>query len=401
MPKVLFLYSSPDDFVRLRLDKEHRALEGVLADLHVESSSIRQLHATTLADVLRVIQEEKFDVVHFSGHGSEDGIYLESDKGPGVLVSAELVVKVLTQSVHPIRAAVFMSCFSAEQGKSLLRIASHLVTVVGEADDAASICFSSAFYRNFFRTGSIESSFMAAVLALETSQFGALQPVLSRRGLVDGREIVQVFPMSGVDSLLVDITEAKTSIGELGIEYQEFLAILTRKIRIHRWIFVQPNDGLFLPIGPFFGQFSWSDGSDVIRCHRVVGIKEDVDEETATAWVSLVVSYNDRRSARYRAADGFPENRSQLAMACKQFSADFDHYFSDDQTAAVIRRVCPQEFKTCKAGLQTNLWMAQTKISEEDTKACIQYLETALSTLHDLVDAMASRILKAGPRSSR
>jgi hypothetical protein len=379
------------------LDKEHKAIERVIEARRVDPLSVRRLHASTLNDLLQAIQKERYDVVHFSGHGSEEGIYLEDEQtGHGELVSADKISKAMAQDT-PFTAALFVSCFSASMVAKVLPIAHYLITVVGEAGDTAAIRFVEAFYNEYFTSSSIEQSFDQGFKHVELNdETSLLKPVLSRRALATaGNRLVVQVPLSNrQDSLLIDMTEAEESIKQLGIAQQDLLYLLNRKIRVHRWIFDQPKERTFLPVGSYFGIFSWSDRRDVIRCHRVMAIRDTVDEDTCSIWASMVVQYNDLWAARYRREDSFPYDLRNLKQAVLKFKDVLAYFFYSDRSN-LIRNVCPKDFKAAQASINANLCMAEAKVHEEDAKSCIQYLEMALSTLHDVVDAFAAHVLRS------
>ena len=112
MEKILILYSNPADTDRIRLDKEHRAIDQVLAARDLPPDTVVRRHATTFNDLTTALAEAEFSIFHFSGHGSSDGIYLEgkSDESEK-LVTAERIAALLSKAQPHLKAAIFMCCF--------------------------------------------------------------------------------------------------------------------------------------------------------------------------------------------------------------------------------------------------------------------------------------------------
>src|SRR5574341_2448137 len=115
-PRILVFYSTPSNIPRLRLDIEHRAVEQVLRDLHVDSSLICRLHATTIDDLTRNLLERQYEIIQFSGHGNEEGFLLEDRNlaGKNMFVSAKEIAYILHETSPHLRVAIFMSCYSAD-----------------------------------------------------------------------------------------------------------------------------------------------------------------------------------------------------------------------------------------------------------------------------------------------
>ncbi len=83
MPRILVFYSNPSNSDRLRLDKEDRALDLILERRNIHKSLVHKRHATSVKDFARALRDEDYEIVQFSGHGSNEGIYLEKDQLDG------------------------------------------------------------------------------------------------------------------------------------------------------------------------------------------------------------------------------------------------------------------------------------------------------------------------------
>lgn len=393
MGKILILYSNPSDTERLRLDKEHRSLDEVLEDAHVSRDTIVRLHATRLQDLLNSLSAADYEIVQFSSHGSSLGFFLESDSDSGgsTLVSAEQVANLLNQTQPNLRAAIFLACFSADAIPHLIKAAPFIITVSEGADDDASIRFIRWFYKQYFRSHSIERSFFYAQQMSRN-----LNSVLTRRALQETMNefLVPVIPTGNHigDCYLVDIREIYEDIQNLGVPKEDFLEILSRKIRVHNRIFDVPNQRVTLPIEKFFGVFSWENAVDVIKCHKLYRIKPEVDEDTCKVWADLMVIYNDSITLRYRLLNSNEIGTEKDFLTALRKYRTVHKYIANHEVVAILRKNVFEHYRITKALINANLDMAETKISEEDYQSAIIYMETVLSSLHDLVDALSRHI---------
>lgn len=110
MNNILILYSNPSDTTRIRLDKEHRAIDQVISKSGINPNILFRCHATSIEDIVHILSNTNFDVIHFSGHGSNNGIYLEKTKEnkSELFVSKELA-ELLKNTQPRLTLAIFMS----------------------------------------------------------------------------------------------------------------------------------------------------------------------------------------------------------------------------------------------------------------------------------------------------
>ncbi|MCI5163965.1 MAG: CHAT domain-containing protein, partial [Candidatus Electrothrix sp. AX5] len=147
---VLVIFSCPKDQARLRLDREHRYLQKII-DLKDAQEKVRILQATTLNDIIEAVSHADLRVIHFSGHGSSESIYIEksasSEKGEELDVNT--LSAILQEHCPRLEALILSSCYSADGVNSLIQSASKIIAVEGEAGDEAAIEFSKQFYEHY------------------------------------------------------------------------------------------------------------------------------------------------------------------------------------------------------------------------------------------------------------
>jgi hypothetical protein len=395
-PKILILYSSPGDMPRLRIDKEHRAVDQALQKAGFDPTLIRRMHAVSVDDLAEAVQDGGFEVVQFSGHGSEEGIFLENRQlAAPELVDASRLAAILRSASPGLRVLLLLSCFSSSTLGELASSAPFIITVSGSASDAACLEFVSIFYQSYLKSSSITGAFQSACNMVEYLGYGKkLDPVLSRRATIDGRDVALCAMAMGNEGLLVDLSQVEDQIARLDVPRERFLSLLSRKIRIHRWIFDQPSERTLLSLGPYFGEFSWQSIDDPIVCRRILRVKTETDERTCETWASLLVGYNDVSAKRYRRAPNpaSPELEPSLKSALESLYRLFEGYLVEPKEAAILRRVTPEQFKLAKSLVQANLRQADVALSREELPQVVSYVEAALTALHDLVDALTEAL---------
>lgn len=397
-PRVLILYSSPTDQIRLRVDKEHRAIDAVLREHGFPDHLVRRAHATTVADVRKALREDNFDIVQFSGHGSKEGIILEREDFEGsVVLEPTKLSAVIRDALPDLQAMLLLSCYSAEAIPALIEIAPFLVTVHGEADDDGAIEFISTFYSEFFRFNSIESAFSAGLNQLVLlGKAEDTKPILSRRASVRNGFLIQAFVDVRADSILIDLSDVEGDLAYLPFPREDFLSILLRKMRLHGWIFRYPRENAVISMGLIFGLFSWQNARDVVRCHRLMRLRADVDEKACASWVSLLVAYNDLYSHRYRTLPepAAPENSTVLdkALRSTRYIADV---FLTGTRAEHLRQYAPEQFRVTFVNTYASLDNGEFGFVRSDYAAVIRHLEESLSAIHDLVSALAQRLTQS------
>ncbi len=80
--RVLFLAANPADTTRLRLDREIQAIGRALqaSGLH-DRFELQQSWAVGPAEIQDSLLRYRPDIVHFSGHGEEEGLVFEPSSG--------------------------------------------------------------------------------------------------------------------------------------------------------------------------------------------------------------------------------------------------------------------------------------------------------------------------------
>lgn len=396
-PKILIAYSNPPDTRRLRLGDEHRRVDEALRDARLDESLVRRIHASSLDDLCRELRSHPLEIVQFSGHGSPDGIALHGDAhGGSTTLSAAIAGEILRDTCPNLRAALFLACYSGENLRHLSVAAPFLISVYGKADDLACLEFAGEFYKQYFATDSIQQAFSTATLVVE-AKGRDLGAVLTRRAAVERTGPLLVAFPGLQDSILVDIAPAAEDIRNLGITQDQFMQLISRKLRVHLRVFRSPSDRTVLSLGRYFVMLAWENAHDVVECQRVLRIRDDVDQVTFDAWASVSARYNDRRVDRYRTEVDpvAPEMERHLKLAVDEYHRIADSFFGRRKIAQALRSAAPEQFKLSRGLVRAYLEICDAKLHQGDLAAVVENLELMLSAIHNLLDDVTDRIAVA------
>ena len=272
--RLVAFFASPDHEARLRIDKEHREIEEVLRDSLDTTISFTSQQAATFGDVLSVLTRGSYDIVQFSAHGTEDYLLFEENAtSPVGRVSLENVAAALERTQPNLRLALFMSCYSADALVQLGSAAPYVVTVNGPGDDDLCLRFARAFYSHLTATGSVDRAFESAQQLVSYWQDGQDTPTLSvnlgrRAQLVDSSHTVEVRLLN--ESAIIDLFPCLPDLQRLGIDYGDFVDAVSRKIRLHEWIFRAALGSATIGVGAYIGEFRWRNPDDIVTCTRVL-----------------------------------------------------------------------------------------------------------------------------------
>lgn len=143
---ILILAAIPDG---LRLDKEIRSI-----DEAIRRASKRDLFKITPSrtavrtdDIRRAIAEEQPQIVHFCGHGREDGsLMLEDDAGENKFVSAEALAFLFERYADCVECVLLNACHSAKAATAISEYINYAIGMNQPIGDEAAIAFAKGFY---------------------------------------------------------------------------------------------------------------------------------------------------------------------------------------------------------------------------------------------------------------
>lgn len=165
--KALFLAANPASTSRLAIDEQMHAIEQKFrAAEHRDALVFQSVWATQPDDLLQLLNQHRPHIVHFSGHGSNQGIYLAGDHGQARLVTTPALKALFKTLKDNIRLVFLNACYSREQAQALVEIIDCVVGMKNSICDDAAIAFASSFYRAIGFGRSVQEAFDQGIASL-------------------------------------------------------------------------------------------------------------------------------------------------------------------------------------------------------------------------------------------
>lgn len=171
--RILFLGASPEGTPPLRLDQEIRAIDLALrqADFR-ERFDLRQQHAVRSTDLQGALLRHRPQILHLSGHGQADGLYLEDEHGLRRKVPGSVLARILAVFKKQIRCVVLNACYSRDQAEAIAKDIDCVVGMSTAIEDRAATRFAAAFYQALAFGSSVEDSFNLACAQIDLDGSG-------------------------------------------------------------------------------------------------------------------------------------------------------------------------------------------------------------------------------------
>ena len=155
---ILFLSANPVRARRLDIEQEFRSCELELKRAKFRDAiTVINRNATHPDDLIRYVREYKPNVLHFSGHGSKEGIVLRSDTNKYQVVEGANLQQFLEG--RGIDLVVLNACYSDVQAQAVQNVVASVIGTTGVVDDEAARRFAVAFYRSLGEGLSVGEAF--------------------------------------------------------------------------------------------------------------------------------------------------------------------------------------------------------------------------------------------------
>lgn len=167
---VLFFAANPIDQNQLRLDEEVRSImENIRKSEYRDSVNLKSVWATRSMDLLQSINEFNPTIIHFSGHGSHDGIALQDNNGKTKFVTTDAIIQMMKATNENIRVVFFNTCYSKTQAQAVINTVEASIGMNDSIGDEAARIFAAQFYSAIGFGKSIKKAFeqAKAILMLE------------------------------------------------------------------------------------------------------------------------------------------------------------------------------------------------------------------------------------------
>lgn len=182
---ILYLAASPLDLERLRSDLEMRKVkERLQLSRHRGRYRIEPCVAVRLVDISQALVDYEPQVVHFSGHGDEDGnLYVEDEQGNSSSLTPEGLAKLFGLHKATIQCVIVNACYSMRLARAMARHIDYVVGMRCQIGDEAAILFSVGFYLGLFAGQSVPDAFSRGCAHIQADRAAELEhqtPVLVR-----------------------------------------------------------------------------------------------------------------------------------------------------------------------------------------------------------------------------
>jgi len=159
--KVLFLAADPTDASRLRLGQEFREIhENIRLSKTRNKFSLVQRFAVRPRDISQAILDEEPQIVHFSGHGTDNGsLCFEDELGKMKIITPDSLADLFQLASNQVTCVLINACYSIAQANA---ISAHIRYVIGmnnAISDRAAISFAVGFYQALGAGKSIEDAY--------------------------------------------------------------------------------------------------------------------------------------------------------------------------------------------------------------------------------------------------
>ena len=186
--KILILAAIPQPH-DLRLDKEMREIRAA-----IERATRRDLFeidartAVRSQDIRRAIAEVHPQIVHFCGHGMEDGsLVLEDDGGNHKPVSPEGLAALFKLHAEYVNCVLLNACYSEKPAKAISQYINYTIGMNQPIKDQAAIVFAQGFYdglgyNNLDNQDIFQRAFDEGIVAIQMENIAHGQiPVLKKK----------------------------------------------------------------------------------------------------------------------------------------------------------------------------------------------------------------------------
>lgn len=178
--RILLVCANPRGSNPLRTGEEDRTLrESIQLSPHRARIEIQTLNAATVDDLRRALLWSKFDVVHFSGHGTNRGLVFEDAQGALMVPSSFALAKLL--AARGVKVSLLNACYSLSVGKITAIGLDYTIASSGPISDPAAIEFARGFYDALGANASVPDAYEEGVLAAELKSL-RLDAILLKRG---------------------------------------------------------------------------------------------------------------------------------------------------------------------------------------------------------------------------
>ncbi len=198
---ILIFSANPKDTSRLRLDEEVREIrESLQRSKNRDYFIVQQQWAVRLIDLRRTILDYEPDIIHFCGHGDEDGLMVEDELGHAILVAPDALAGLFELFKNKIECVFLNACYSRKQAEAITTHINYVIGMNTSVQDKTAIEFAIGFYDALGSGKSIEEAFKFGCNAIQFRNMpNHLLPILEKNSC-EQNSILPSNPLSQNDN---------------------------------------------------------------------------------------------------------------------------------------------------------------------------------------------------------
>lgn len=191
---ILFLAANPRAMIRLALDEEAHSVQVELERSGYRGHfELRMSWAAQPLDLFRGLRKFRPTVVHFTGHGSEEGLYFVGGDESALLVTTAALAQTFEAVGGSVRLVVLNTAYSDALAEALRAHVDCVIGVRGAIADDAARSFATGLYSGLAAGESVAAAYRQACAAVNLAALrGANDMVLKVRTGVDPNQLVLV-----------------------------------------------------------------------------------------------------------------------------------------------------------------------------------------------------------------
>lgn len=202
---ILIVAANPKDTLKLELKEELRRLRNRMSDnVEIGNAELLVAWAARPPDLQTAVRENRPQIVHFAGHGSRDGVWLENDEGNSQLLSKESLTLILGASPE-LRLVVLNACATAWQTEALRGFVEYVVGTPALIEDSVALDFTSHFYRGLAVGNTVRDAFYNAQKKLGIQNQERYQ-LFVRDDVDESKPLIPPFDQDKIKIRLGDLT---------------------------------------------------------------------------------------------------------------------------------------------------------------------------------------------------
>ncbi len=256
--KILILSANPRGTAHLRLDQEVSEIEeGLRRSKLREQFVIHSKWATNLTILRRAMLDYEPHIVHFCGHGEENGLIVEDESGNPVIVKPDALSGLFELFSGKIECVFLNACYSAIQVNAISKFVPYVIGMSTGIQDKSAISFAVGFYDALGAGKSIDEAYKFGRNAIQLNNIPEyLAPILKKQPISfthHHKTIAILCPLFGASR----------------IYYTELLSAIMGQARQKGYeLLIVPveNTAYKRPLVSHFSQVSSVDGIILITC---------------------------------------------------------------------------------------------------------------------------------------